>query len=66
MKIILVIAMVLYLIFNLRVAKLMSAKEMKCEYINDQCVVGRIFANTFYAPAWLLKGLKVVVSTMIK
>lgn len=50
-----------YLAFNILTAKLMSAECMKRSFIDGQCIVGKICANIFYAPAWLLKGIKTVV-----
>lgn len=65
-KVLLIIGVILYAAFNLITAKLMSAKEMHHEFVCDQCTVGKIFANVFYAPAWLLKGLRFLVVAMIK
>ena len=65
-KIILIILVCVYTAFNLLTAKLMNAKEMRGEFIDGQCAVGRVFANIFYAPAWILKGLRFVVVGLIK
>lgn len=54
-----------YLAFNILTAKLMSAKCMKRSFIDGQCMVGKICTNIFYAPAWLLKGVKAVVLAAI-
>lgn len=51
--------------FNVLTAKVMSAKRMKHEFIDGQCLIGKIFANVFYAPAWLLKGIRAVVLAAI-
>lgn len=66
MSIIWLVVMVSYIAINLITAKRMSAKNMHDEFIEGQCVVGKICANIFYAPAWLLKGIKVLVLATIK
>ena len=65
-KIILIILACIYAAFNFLTAKLMSAKEMKNEFIDGQCVVGRVFANIFYLPAWVLKAIRFVVVSLVK
>ena len=66
MKILVVIVVCLYISVNIVTAKEMSAKEMKDDFIDNQCLVGKIAANIFYAPAWLLKALKVIIWFMVK
>lgn len=66
MKIFIIAVICLYAAINIVTAKVKSAKEMKEEYINGQCLVGKIAANIFYAPAWLLKALKVIIWFMVK
>lgn len=66
MKALLIIVVVLYTAFNLITAKLYSAREMKHDFIDGQCVVGKVFANIFYLPAWVLKGLRFIVVAVIK
>ena len=66
MKIFIIAVICLYAAINVVTAKVMNAKEMKEEFITGQCLVGKIAANIFYAPAWLLKALKVVVWFMVK
>ena len=61
-----VVLLIFYAIINLFTAKCWSAREMKQDFIEGQCLVGRIFANIFYAPAWFLKGLRVLVLATIK
>ena len=56
-----IIVSIIYFAFNFLTANIMSAKRMKQEFINGQCMVGKICANIFYAPAWILKGIKVIV-----
>lgn len=66
MHFVIVILLIIYAVINLITAKLWSVKEMKHDFIEGQCLVGRIFANIFYAPAWLLKGIRIVVLATIK
>ena len=66
MKIFIIAVICLYAAINIVTAKVMSAKEMKEEFITGQCLVGKIAANIFYAPAWLLKALKVIIWFMVK
>lgn len=66
MKFFIIAVICLYAAINIVTAKVMSAAEMKEEYINGQCLVGKIAANIFYAPAWLLKALKVIIWFMVK
>lgn len=55
-----------YLIIQAYVAKTMSTREMYRGFIKGQCVVGMIFANIFYAPAWALKVLRAIVLGVVK
>lgn len=55
-----------YILINFATAKQMSARSMYSEFVEGQCVVGKICANIFYAPAWFLKGLRAFVLVMIK
>lgn len=66
MKIAIIAVICLYAAFNFVTAKMMDVKEMKECFINGQCVVGKIAANIFYAPAWFLKGLKFVINVTVK
>lgn len=66
MKIVEVIVLVVYIAINLITAKRMTARHMHEEFIEGQCVVGKICANIFYAPAWLLKGIRVLVLATIR
>lgn len=65
-KIILIVLACIYAAFNFLTAKLMSAEEMKREFVDGQCVVGRVFANIFYLPAWVLKAIRFVVVSLVK
>lgn len=60
-----IVVAIIYFAFNVLTAKVMSAKRMKHEFIDGQCLIGKIFANAFYAPAWLLKGIRAVVLAAI-
>ncbi len=64
-KVLEIIVICLYLAFNILTAKLYTAKQMQSEFVTGQCLVGKICANIFYAPAWLLKGIKAVVLAVI-
>ena len=66
LNIILIVVAFIYGAFNVLTAKLMTAKEMKHSFIDGQCVVGKVFANIFYSPAWVLKGIRFVVVAAIK
>lgn len=57
---------ILYIVYNLITAKLLSAKEMKNDFVDGQCTVGKILTNIFYAPAWILKGIRFAVTAVIK
>ena len=39
------------IVCNIYAIRVMSAKEMRENYIKGQCFVGKVFANIFYAPA---------------
>lgn len=54
------------IISNIYTIRVMSAKEMRDEFVKGQCFVGKVFANIFYAPAWFFKGLRFVVVATIK
>lgn len=66
MKILIIALVCLYAAINIVTAKVMSPKEMEAEYVTGQCLVGKIAANIFYAPAWALKALKVIILFMVK
>lgn len=66
MTVLCVVLGIAYAACNLVTAKIMSAKEMAEDFIKDQCLVGRICANIFYAPAWFLKGLRAAILFMVK
>jgi hypothetical protein len=66
MKILIIALICLYAAFNFVTAKLMNAKEMKEDFIDGQCIVGKIAANIFYLPAWVLKGLKFTIDILVK
>lgn len=46
---------------NIFTALKFSAKQMKEHFIDGNCIVGRIAAAIFYAPAWAIKGVKFIV-----
>lgn len=51
---------------NIYTAKKSNAKEMHQEFVNGQCLVGKIFTNIFYSLAWILKLIKCIVVMTIK
>lgn len=61
-----VCAVLTYAIMNLAMARLYSAKQMRKIIIDGQCFVGMIAANIFYAPAWILKALRMIVIATIR
>ena len=65
-KVIIAILVIAYIIINCITSRMYSAKEMRYQFITDQCLVGMICANIFYAPAWFLKGLRAFVLATIK
>lgn len=66
MTVLYVILGIAYAACNLVTARVLSAKEMKDEFVVGQCLVGRICANIFYAPAWFLKGLRALILALVK
>lgn len=66
MKAFMIILIILYMAVNLWTARLMNAQEMKKGFIDGQCLVGMIFANIFYIPAWFLKAVRLVIMTAVK
>ncbi len=65
-KILLIVALVIYAAFNLYTAKVFSVRQMKENFVDGQCAVGRVFVNIFYAPAWVLKVIRIIVVMFIK
>ena len=66
MNAVIIVAAIIYAIINGLTAKLWNAEEMKRDFIDGQCAVGKVFANIFYAPAWFLKGVRFVIVHSIK
>ena len=65
-KVLLIIIAFTYIVFNIVTSKHMNAKQMKEEFVDGQCTVGRILANIFYAPAWFLKLVRLIVVSTVK
>ena len=61
-----IIALIIYAAFNLYVSKVYSMRQMKENFVDGQCVVGKVFTNMFYAPAWILKVFRALVLMLIK
>lgn len=55
-----------FVVSNIYVTKVMTAHEMTKEFVDGQCFVGKVFANLFYAPAWIFKGIRIVVLWTIR
>lgn len=64
-KVLEIVGLAVFVISNVYVAKEMSAKEMYREFVKGQCLVGKICANIFYAPAWAMKVLKAAITIII-
>lgn len=61
-----IVAAIIYFAFNILTAKVLSTREMKREFIDGQCFIGKFFANIFYLPAWVLKATRFAVVFLIK
>lgn len=61
-----IIVLIIYAAFNLYVSKVYSMRQMKENFVDGQCVVGKVFTNMFYAPAWILKVFRALVVMLIK
>ena len=61
-----IIVLIIYVAFNLYVSKVYSIRQMRENFVDGQCVVGKVFANLFYAPAWILKVFRALVVMLIK
>lgn len=57
---------VFYVFCNLVVAHNYSARDMRDEFVRGQCRVGKFCANVFYAPAWVLKAVRMIVVASVK
>lgn len=42
---------------NIAVASTMTKEEMHEDFVTGQNKVGKILANTFYLPAWIIKKI---------
>lgn len=61
-----ILAALVWAASNIFTIKMMSAEQMHKEFVVGQCLVGKIFANLFYAPAWFFKGFRFLVLCAIK
>ena len=61
MEILITVILGLFAICNLAVAFGMPLQTMYEDFWESQKVIGKITANIFYLPAWLIKGLLYVV-----
>ena len=55
MNLLAVLGMGFWLVCNVVVTNTMSIEEMQEDFIAEQNKLGKIFANTFYFPAWIIK-----------
>lgn len=65
-KAIIIIATIAWLLSNIIVSKKMSAAQLGKMVYSGNCTVGKAFSSIFYAPAWILKGVRVIVLATIK
>ena len=65
-ELIFILVIAFYIGCNIYVNFNMSAKDMYEEFVVDQNTTGKIFANVYYAPAWILKFIKGCVNKIIK
>lgn len=66
MRVFLIGLAIAYAVVNFVTAKKFNVWEMKTNYIDGQCLVGKVCANIFYAPAWALKGIRYIVLAAVK
>ena len=55
-----------YIVFNIIISNRMDVKAITAKCITGQNGVGKIATIIFYAPAWILKGLKFLAVNLIK
>ena len=60
-NIIIAVIAVAIITINIFTAAKFSARQMKEHFIDGNCIVGRIAAGIFYAPAWLIKAGKFII-----
>ena len=65
LKVLLALIIIAYAAIQFLVAHWLSTQEMRGRFVRGQNLVGAIFANVFYAPAWILKGIRYVFTTLI-
>lgn len=63
MKMIIVLG--LYLILNLAVAMMFRTRGLKKRFVDNQCPATVLLVNLFFAPAWILKGIKYLINRVI-
>lgn len=65
MKILIIMLISLYLIFNVVVAMTHTTKQMKRKLDDERSLLDKVFLAMFYAPAWVLKGIKIAIIALI-
>ena len=65
MKILIIILISLYLILNVAIAMTHTTKQMKRKLDDERSLLDKVFLAMFYAPAWVLKGIKTAIKALI-
>lgn len=65
LKILLALIIIAYAVIQFLVVHWLSTQEMRKRFVRGQNLVGAIFTNVFYAPAWILKGIRYAFTTLI-
>lgn len=65
MKILIIILISLYLILNVAIAMTHTTKQMKRKLDDERSLLDKVFLAMFYAPAWVLKGIKTAIIALI-
>lgn len=61
-----VFILTVWAVYNIFVAATYSVKDMWEDFITAQPTVGKVFANLFYAPAWILKGIRFLICRLVR
>lgn len=66
MKAVIVLATIAWLAINVVTSKYKSAHQLASMILSGNCLVGKVSAMVFYAPAWFLKAIREIVLVSIK
>lgn len=58
--------LIVYAVVNICCSLTITAREMKNSFINGQDFISMAFVNIFYAPAWVLKGIKYIIEMAVR